>query len=118
MLSLFFSLLGVYDELPYTLPASVNPVAPFPIVNAEVLPEQVDNDCGAFVATFVEYFIEGKNIPADFDVEEYRLRLSVLPYKFGLMKQIDNVESELESPPKSPKKTKAKAKGKARAKAK
>ncbi|KAM6548269.1 hypothetical protein CsatB_019945 [Cannabis sativa] len=118
MLPLFFSLLGVYDELPYTLPASVNPVAPFPIVNAEVLPEQVDNDCGAFVATFVEYFIEGKNIPADFDVEEYRLRLSVLPYKFGLMKQIDNVESEPESPPKSPKKTKAKAKGKARAKAK
>ncbi|XP_060958671.1 uncharacterized protein LOC115699154 isoform X2 [Cannabis sativa] len=78
----------------------------------------LESDCGAFVATFVEYFIEGKNIPADFDVEEYRLRLSVLPYKFGLMKQIDNVESELESPPKSPKKTKAKAKGKARAKAK
>ncbi|KAM6566678.1 hypothetical protein CsatA_025806 [Cannabis sativa] len=39
MLPLFFSLLGVYDELPYTLPVSVNPVAFFPIVNAEVLPE-------------------------------------------------------------------------------
>ncbi|KAM6577108.1 hypothetical protein CsatB_028945 [Cannabis sativa] len=118
MLPLFFSMLGVYDELPYTLPASVNPVAPFPIVNADVLPEQVDNDCGVFVAAFAEYFIEGKNISADFDVEEYRLRLSVLLYKFGLMKQIHNVESEPESPPKSPKKTKAKAKGKAGAKEK
>uniref|UniRef100_A0A803QBV1 Ubiquitin-like protease family profile domain-containing protein n=1 Tax=Cannabis sativa TaxID=3483 RepID=A0A803QBV1_CANSA len=41
--------------------ASVNLVAPFPIINAEVLPEQVDNDCGAFVAAFAEYFIEEKN---------------------------------------------------------
>ncbi|KAF4387895.1 hypothetical protein F8388_005512 [Cannabis sativa] len=118
MFPLFFSLLGVYDELPYTLPASVNPTAPFPIVNSEVLLEQVDNDCGAFVAAFAEYFIEGKNILVDFDVEEYRLRLSVLLYKFGLMKQVENVESELESPPKPPKKTKAKARGKAKAKAK
>uniref|UniRef100_A0A803Q7T5 Uncharacterized protein n=1 Tax=Cannabis sativa TaxID=3483 RepID=A0A803Q7T5_CANSA len=69
MLPLFFSLLGVYDELPCTLPAFVNPTAPFLIVNAE-----------------------GKNIPVDFDVEEYRLRLSVLLYKFGLMKQVENVE--------------------------
>ncbi|KAF4366727.1 hypothetical protein F8388_020089 [Cannabis sativa] len=97
MLSLFFSLLGVYNELPYTLPASMNPTAPFPIVNVEVLPEQVDNDCGAFVAALAEYFIEGKNILANIDVK--------------------NVESEPESPLKSPKKTKAKVRGKAKAKA-
>ncbi|KAF4351202.1 hypothetical protein G4B88_023213 [Cannabis sativa] len=87
-----------------TLPAFVNPTTHFTIVNAEALPEQVDNDCGAFVADFAEYFIEGKNISANFDVEEYRLIKAFC---------VENVESEPESPPKSPKKTTAKARGKA-----
>ncbi|KAF4354760.1 hypothetical protein G4B88_009550 [Cannabis sativa] len=100
--------LDKYGQLLYFVPAvnkldpdfdfaSVNPIAPFPIVNAEVLPEQVDNDYGAFIAAFAEYCIEGKNIHADFDVEEYHLRHSVLLYKFGLMKQVENVVSEPEA---------------------
>ncbi|KAF4380123.1 hypothetical protein F8388_018247 [Cannabis sativa] len=77
---------------------------PFPIVAVDGLPEQVTADCGVFVASFAEYFIDGKPIPSsDFDVEIHRDRLAVLFYQYGMKKQTENIESESEAPPSLPK---------------
>ncbi|KAF4377895.1 hypothetical protein F8388_018496 [Cannabis sativa] len=76
----------------------------FPIVVVDGLPEQVTADCGVFVASFAEYFIDGKPIPSsDFDVEIHRDRLAVLFYQYGMKKQTENIESESEAPPSLPK---------------
>ncbi|KAF4370255.1 hypothetical protein G4B88_021729 [Cannabis sativa] len=77
---------------------------PFPIVAVDGLPEQVTPDCGVFVASFAEYFIDGKPIPSfGFDVEIHRDRLAVLFYHYGMKKQLENIESESEAPPSLPK---------------
>ncbi|KAF4346050.1 hypothetical protein G4B88_017171 [Cannabis sativa] len=76
----------------------------FPIVDVDGLPEQVTADCGVFVASFAEYFIDGKPIPSSgFDVEIHRYRLVVLFYQYGMKKQLENIESESEAPPSLPK---------------
>ncbi|KAF4391648.1 hypothetical protein F8388_005413 [Cannabis sativa] len=63
------------------------------------------SDCGVFVASFAEYFIDGKPIPSSgFDVEIHRDRLVVLFYHYGMKKQLENIESESEAPPSLPKK--------------
>ena len=63
------------------------------------------SDCGVFVASFAEYFIDGKPIPSsDFDVEIHRDRLAALFYHYGMKKQTENIESESEAPPSLPKK--------------
>ncbi|XP_060960718.1 uncharacterized protein LOC133031267 [Cannabis sativa] len=63
------------------------------------------SDCGVFVGSFAEYFIDGKPIPSsDFDVEIHRDRLAVLFYQYGMKKQTENIESESEAPPSLPKK--------------
>ncbi|KAM6567464.1 hypothetical protein CsatA_026592 [Cannabis sativa] len=78
---------------------------PFPIVAVDGLPEQVTADCGIFVASFAEYFIDGKPIPSSgFDVEIHRDRLAVLFYHYGMKKQLENIKSESEAPPSLPKK--------------
>ncbi|KAF4377490.1 hypothetical protein F8388_024981 [Cannabis sativa] len=77
---------------------------PFPIVTVDGLPEQVTADCGVFVASFAEYFIDGKPIPSSgFDVEIHRDRLAVLFYHYGMKKQLENIESESEARPSLPK---------------
>ncbi|KAF4351336.1 hypothetical protein F8388_011531 [Cannabis sativa] len=77
----------------------------FPIVVVDGLPEQVTADCGVFVASFAEYFIDGKPIPSSgFDVEIHHDRLAVLFYHYGMKKQLENIESESEAPPSLPKK--------------
>ncbi|KAF4391944.1 hypothetical protein G4B88_007519 [Cannabis sativa] len=77
----------------------------FPIVVVDGLPEQVTADCGVFVASFAEYFIDGKPIPSSgFDVKIHRDRLAVLFYHYGMKKQLENIESESEAPPSLPKK--------------
>ncbi|XP_060968662.1 uncharacterized protein LOC133036175 [Cannabis sativa] len=66
---------------------------PFPIVVVDGLPEQVTADCGVFVASFAEYFIDGKPIPSSgFDVEIHRDRLAALFYQYDMKKQTENIE--------------------------
>ncbi|KAF4390936.1 hypothetical protein G4B88_030614 [Cannabis sativa] len=85
--------------------AKFSTMEPFPIVAVDGLPEQVTADCGVFVASFAEYFIDGKPIPSSgFDVEIHRDRLAVLFYQYGMKKQLENIESESEAPPSLPKK--------------
>ncbi|KAF4358090.1 hypothetical protein G4B88_017078 [Cannabis sativa] len=84
--------------------AKFSTMEPFPIVVVDGLPEQVTADCGVFVASFAEYFIDGKPIPSSgFDVEIHRNRLAVLFYQYGMKKQTENIESESEAPPSLPK---------------
>ncbi|KAM6562984.1 hypothetical protein CsatB_022982 [Cannabis sativa] len=102
ILPYYFSMLdfkGLRNE------AKFSTMEPFPIVAVDGLPEQVTADCGVFVASFAEYFIDGKPIPSsDFDVEIHRDRLAVLFYEYGMKKQTENIESESEAPPSLPKK--------------
>ncbi|KAF4368152.1 hypothetical protein G4B88_025074 [Cannabis sativa] len=102
ILPYYFSMLdfkGLRNE------AKFSTMEPFPIVDVDGLPEQVTADCGVFVASFVEYFIDGKPIPSSgFDVEIHRDRLAVLFYQYGMKKQTENIESESEAPPSLPKK--------------
>ncbi|KAF4391470.1 hypothetical protein G4B88_005541 [Cannabis sativa] len=77
---------------------------PFEVVKVDGLPQQTSNDCGCFVASFAEYFIDMKPIPPIFDVEKHRDRLAVLFYKYARMKEVDFIDSEDEAPPKGPKK--------------
>ncbi|KAF4352088.1 hypothetical protein F8388_000780 [Cannabis sativa] len=73
---------------------------PFEVVKVDGLPQQTSNDCGCFVASFAEYFINMKPIPPIFDVEKHRDRLAVLFYKYARMKEVDFIDSEDEAPPK------------------
>ncbi|KAM6576895.1 hypothetical protein CsatB_028732 [Cannabis sativa] len=102
ILPYYFSMLdfkGLHNE------AKFSTMEPFPIVAVDGLPEQVTADCGVFVASFAEYFIDGKLIPSSgFDVEIHRDRLAVLFYQYGMKKQLENIESESEAPPSLPKK--------------
>ncbi|KAF4360633.1 hypothetical protein G4B88_015785 [Cannabis sativa] len=77
---------------------------PFEAVKVDGLPQQTSNDCGCFVASFAEYFIDMKPIPPIFDVEKHRDRLAVLFYKYARMKEVEFIDSEDEAPPKGPKK--------------
>ncbi|KAF4347697.1 hypothetical protein F8388_010589 [Cannabis sativa] len=82
ILPYYFSMLdfkGLRNE------AKFSTMEPFPIVAVDGLPEQVTADCGVFVASFAEYFIDGKPIPSSgFDVEIHRDRLAVLFYQYGM----------------------------------
>ncbi|KAM6564745.1 hypothetical protein CsatB_024743 [Cannabis sativa] len=102
ILPYYFSMLdfkGLRNETKFST------MEPFPIVAVDGLPEQVTADCGVFVASFAEYFIDGKPIPSsDFDVEIHRDRLAALFYHYGMKKQTENIESESEAPPSLPKK--------------
>ncbi|KAF4376981.1 hypothetical protein F8388_022697 [Cannabis sativa] len=73
---------------------------PFEVVKVDGLPQQTSNDCGCFVASFAEYFIDMKPIPPIFDVEKHRDRVAVLFYKYARMKELDFIDSEDETPPK------------------
>ncbi|KAF4360762.1 hypothetical protein G4B88_007828 [Cannabis sativa] len=77
---------------------------PFEVVKVDGLPQQTSNDCGCFVASFAEYFIDMKPIPPIFDVEKHCDRLAVLFYKYARMKEVNFIDSEDEAPPKGPKK--------------
>ncbi|XP_060972005.1 uncharacterized protein LOC115717459 [Cannabis sativa] len=102
ILPYYFSMLdfkGLRNETKFST------MEPFPTVAVDGLPEQVTADCGVFVASFAEYFIDGKPIPSsDFDVEIHRDRLAALFYQYGMKKQTENIESESEAPPSLPKK--------------
>ncbi|KAF4396237.1 hypothetical protein F8388_019783 [Cannabis sativa] len=61
---------------------------PFEVLKVDGLPQQTLNDCGCFVASFAEYFIDMKPIPPIFDVEKHRDRLAVLFFKYARMKEV------------------------------
>ncbi|KAM6556898.1 hypothetical protein CsatB_003917 [Cannabis sativa] len=65
-------------------------------------------DCGAYVAAFAEFFIHGKDVPADFDIEVYRTRLASLFYSYGQRKIDESIDSEDEKQTKSSKASKLK----------
>ncbi|KAM6544115.1 hypothetical protein CsatB_008562 [Cannabis sativa] len=65
-------------------------------------------DCGAYVAAFAEFFIHGKDVPADFDIEAYRTRLASLFYSYGQRKIDESIDSEDEKQTKSSKASKLK----------
>ncbi|CAH9147272.1 unnamed protein product, partial [Cuscuta epithymum] len=50
------------------------------------LPVQESADCGAYVAAFAEYFIDGIEIPPFLDIELYRSRLAYFLYQYGVSK--------------------------------
>ena len=62
------------------------------------------SDCGLFVLSFAEYFVDTKPIPSELDVELHRDRLAVSLYKYARMKEIDLRDSSDEAPPKKSKK--------------
>ncbi|KAF4376993.1 hypothetical protein F8388_022709 [Cannabis sativa] len=110
LLSHFFALFDEFKK--ENKPVSLDP---FEVVKVDGLPQQTSNfsdvvfglfssDCGCFVASFVEYFIDMKPIPPIFDVEKYRDRLAVLFIKYARMKEVNFIDSEDEAPPKGPKK--------------
>ncbi|KAF4392040.1 hypothetical protein F8388_004369 [Cannabis sativa] len=102
ILPYYFSML---DFKGFRNEAKFSTMEPFPNVAVDGLPEQVTADCGVFVASFAEYFIDGKPIPSSgFDVEIHRDRLVVLFYQYDMKKQTENIESESEAPPSLPKK--------------
>ncbi|OIT30885.1 hypothetical protein A4A49_17658 [Nicotiana attenuata] len=56
------------------------------------------NDCGVYVASFAEFFIEGLEIPIDkFDAKGYRNRLGATLWQYGKMKQDAKIASDSES---------------------
>jgi hypothetical protein len=66
------------------------------------------SDCGAYVAAFAEFFIHGKDVPADFDIEVYRTRLAALFFSYGQRKIDESIDSEDEKQSKSSKPSKLK----------
>ena len=62
------------------------------------------SDCGLFVLSFAEYFVDTKLIPSELDMELHRDRLAVSLYKYARMKEIDLRDSSDEAPPKKSKK--------------
>ncbi|KAF4350443.1 hypothetical protein G4B88_015873 [Cannabis sativa] len=71
LLPLFFDLLGFWKNRAQAPASGSDPTAPLRIVELSGLPSQQKNDCGAYVAAFAEFFIHGKDVPADFDIEVY-----------------------------------------------
>ncbi|KAM6563024.1 hypothetical protein CsatB_023022 [Cannabis sativa] len=67
-----------------------------------------NSDCGAYVAAFAEFFIHGKDVPADFDIEVYRTRLAALFFSYGHRKIDESIDSEDEKQSKSSKASKLK----------
>ncbi|KAM6559180.1 hypothetical protein CsatA_028419 [Cannabis sativa] len=64
------------------------------------LPQQLDNDCGLFVAKYAEFFIHGAIdlLPNPLDVKFFRNKLAVDLYVHAKKKEINGYESESEFP--------------------
>ncbi|KAM6586584.1 hypothetical protein CsatA_009189 [Cannabis sativa] len=50
-----------------------------------------NSDCGAFVAAFAEFFIHGKDVPGNFDIEVYHTRLAALFFSYGQRKNDESI---------------------------
>lgn len=54
----------------------------------------MDCDCGIFVATYAEYLIEGRQIPAKIDAKFQRARIAMSLYCHGRKKVEKDEESD------------------------
>ncbi|KAF4353631.1 hypothetical protein F8388_017954 [Cannabis sativa] len=108
LLPLFFDLLGFWKNRSHAPDLGSDPTAPLRIVEISGLPSQQKNDCGAYVAAFAEFFIHGKDVPVDFDIEVYRTRLAALFFSYGQRKIDESIDSEDEKQSKSSKASKLK----------
>ncbi|XP_069144636.1 uncharacterized protein [Solanum lycopersicum] len=72
----------------------------FEIVYVEDLPQKLaaSLDCGVYVASYAEFLSERKDIPADIDPEEIRLRYSALLWNCGNQKIQAGAVSDSEAP--------------------
>ncbi|CAA0815608.1 Domain of unknown function (DUF1985 [Striga hermonthica] len=71
----------------------------FEVVMVDNLPQQLNSDCGVFVASFAEHFISGHEISKEkFDINSQRERYGYLLYKHGLMKHVNECDSDDDSP--------------------
>ncbi|KAM6581059.1 hypothetical protein CsatA_004833 [Cannabis sativa] len=60
-----------------------------------------NSDCGAFVAVFAEFFIHGKDVPSDFNIEVYRTQLAALFFSYNQRKNDESIDSGDEKQSKS-----------------
>ncbi|KAM6543923.1 hypothetical protein CsatB_008370 [Cannabis sativa] len=69
------------------------------------LPQQVDNDCGLFVAKYADFFIHGciEKLPNPLDVGFFRRKLAVELYVHAKKKLLNDYDSESEFPGRIPK---------------
>ncbi|KAF4378411.1 hypothetical protein F8388_021605 [Cannabis sativa] len=102
LLPLFFDLLGFCKNRSNVHDLGSDPKAPLRLVEiASLLLLNccfslflLNNDCGAFVDAFVEFFIHGKYVPTDFDIEVYYTRLAALLFSYIQRKNNENIDSE------------------------
>ncbi|CAA0809706.1 High mobility group B protein 6 [Striga hermonthica] len=72
---------------------------PLEVIMVDNVPQQLNSDCGIYVASFAEYFISGHDITkTNIDATVQRHRYGYLLYTHGLMKQTNGYESDDESP--------------------
>ncbi|CAA0827461.1 Domain of unknown function (DUF1985 [Striga hermonthica] len=72
---------------------------PHDVIMVDNVPQQLNSDCGIYVASFAEYFIAGHDITkTNIDATVQRHRYGYLLYTHGLMKQTNGYESDDESP--------------------
>ncbi|OIT34953.1 hypothetical protein A4A49_56109, partial [Nicotiana attenuata] len=61
-----------------------NMLDPFQVILVDDLPSQQDTDCGVYMVSFAEYFIEGRDITDyQLDAIQLRNRLGVLLWNYG-----------------------------------
>ncbi|KAH0783952.1 hypothetical protein KY290_003550 [Solanum tuberosum] len=72
----------------------------FDIVYVEDIPQQPDDslDCGVYVAAYAEFLSDGKDIPADLDPEEVRIRYASLLWNYSIQKLQAGAVSDSEAP--------------------
>ncbi|KAM6556203.1 hypothetical protein CsatB_003222 [Cannabis sativa] len=108
LLPLSFDLLEFWKNRSHVPDLGSDPKSPLRVVEIAGIPSQQKNDCGAFVAAFVEFFIRGKDVPCDFDIGVYRTRLAALFFSYGQRKNDESIDSEDEKQSKSSKASKLK----------
>lgn len=72
----------------------VCPTKPLKVELCENIPEQNGADCGVFALSYMEYIIEDKEFPSEFNVQALRTRLAFSLYKHGMKKREDNVDTD------------------------
>lgn len=55
-------------------------------------------DCGVYVAAYAEFLSDGKDIPADLDPEEVRIRYASLLWNYSIQKLQAGAVSDSEAP--------------------
>ncbi|XP_050222637.1 uncharacterized protein LOC126672723 [Mercurialis annua] len=101
LIPLFLTRMNIYQmrsDIDFNSPAYQNKhfCDSFNIVSVSSLPEQQETDCGVFTLAFAEHLIHDKPIPLTLDINRYQMRLSYLLYRYGMMKNAENIVSDEE----------------------